>query len=68
MANEMLETTVSIQPKDSGGSGGETRETVVYRLADDMLEKLPLDFIPHEVFLYHLFIIQSAFYLTERFM
>ena len=45
----MLETIVSIQPKDSGGSGGETRESVVYRLADDMLEKLPSDFIPHEV-------------------
>lgn len=68
MANEMLETTVSIQPKDSGGEGGETRETVVYRLADDMLEKLPLDFIPHEVFLFHLFIVQSVCDLTEKSM
>jgi dynein heavy chain len=49
MANEMLSMIVSIQPKDSGGSGGETRETVVYRLADDMLTKLPQDYIPHEV-------------------
>jgi len=48
-ANTMLSTIVSIQPKDSGGSGGETRESVVYRLADDMLEKLPPDFKPHEV-------------------
>jgi dynein heavy chain len=49
MANEMLATIVSIQPKDSGGSGGETRESVVYRLADDMLSKLPADYVPHEV-------------------
>ncbi|XP_064627182.1 dynein axonemal heavy chain 5-like isoform X2 [Lineus longissimus] len=48
-ANHMLDTIVSIQPKDSGGGGGETRETVVYRLADDMLEKLPEDYLPHEV-------------------
>ena len=40
---------MSIQPKEGGGSAGETRETVVYRLAEDMLEKLPADYIPHEV-------------------
>ena len=45
----MLTTIVSIQPKDSSGSGGETRESVVYRLADEMLEKLPADFLDHEV-------------------
>jgi len=49
LANEMLATIVSIQPKDAGGSGGETRESVVYRLADDMLNKLPVDFVAHEV-------------------
>jgi dynein heavy chain, axonemal len=32
---------VSVQPKEGGGGGGETRESVVYRLADDMLDKLP---------------------------
>lgn len=40
---------MSIQPKDSGGGSGETRESVVTRQADDMLEKLPNDYIPHEV-------------------
>jgi len=49
-ANTMLETIVSIQPKDSGGTGGETREAVVYRLAGEMLVKLPNDYVPHEVY------------------
>lgn len=48
-ADEILSTIVSIQPKDSGGGGGETRESVVYKLCDDMLEKLPEDYVPHEV-------------------
>ena len=48
-ANEMLTTIMNIQPKDSGGGGGETRETIVYRLASEMEEKLPPDYIPHEV-------------------
>ncbi|KAI8792083.1 dynein heavy chain 5, axonemal [Biomphalaria glabrata] len=48
-ANKMLSTIVNIQPKDAGSGGGETRETVVYRLADDMLEKLPQDYVAHEV-------------------
>ncbi|EMP33916.1 Dynein heavy chain 8, axonemal [Chelonia mydas] len=49
MANETLSTIVSIQPKDSSSGGGETREAMVQRLADEMLEKLPPDYIPHEV-------------------
>lgn len=48
-AADILSTIVSIQPKDAGGGGGETRESVVYKLCDDMLEKLPEDYIPHEV-------------------
>ncbi|XP_032037004.1 dynein heavy chain 5, axonemal-like [Aythya fuligula] len=49
LANETLSTIVSIQPKDSSTGGGETREAVVQRLADEMLEKLPPDYNPHEV-------------------
>ena len=49
MAKEILDTIMSIQPKDSSGGGGETRETVVGRLAADMLSKLPPDYISHEV-------------------
>ncbi|KAJ7395081.1 hypothetical protein BTVI_158454 [Pitangus sulphuratus] len=49
LANETLSTIVSIQPKGSSSGGGETREAVVQRLADEMLEKLPPDYNPHEV-------------------
>ena len=48
-ANEILSTIVSIQPKDAAGGTGETRESIVYKLCDDMLEKLPEDYVPHEV-------------------
>ncbi|XP_069055280.1 dynein axonemal heavy chain 8 isoform X2 [Lepisosteus oculatus] len=46
---EVLDTITNIQPKESGGGAGETRETIVYRLAHDMLEKLPPNYLPHEV-------------------
>lgn len=45
----MLSTMVNIQPKDAGGGTGETRESIVYRQADDMLQKLPDDYNPFEV-------------------
>ena len=48
-AGDILSTIVDIQPKDSSGGGGETREEKVYRMADEMLAKLPTDFNPHEV-------------------
>jgi len=48
-ANKSLDTILSIQPKDSSGGGGETRESIVYRQAQEMLDKLPADYIPHEV-------------------
>ena len=48
-ANTSLDTILSIQPKDSSSGGGETRESVVYKQAAEMLEKLPPNYIPHEV-------------------
>ena len=48
-AKGILDTILEIQPKDSSSGGGETRESIVYKLADDMLEKLPNDYIPFEV-------------------
>jgi dynein heavy chain len=35
---------MSIQPKDSGGGGGETREEAVKRMANELLSKLPESF------------------------
>ncbi|XP_053350448.1 dynein axonemal heavy chain 5 [Clarias gariepinus] len=49
MATEILNTIISIQPKDSSGGGDETRESTVLRLASEMLEKLPADYVPYEV-------------------
>ena len=45
-SNEILGTVMNIQPKESGGSGGETRETIVLRVVEDLLKKLPSDFNP----------------------
>ncbi|NXE88188.1 DYH5 protein, partial [Menura novaehollandiae] len=49
VSKDVLDIILSIQPKDSSGGGGETREAAVARLADDMLEKLPADYVPFEV-------------------
>ncbi|XP_062377845.1 dynein axonemal heavy chain 5 [Sardina pilchardus] len=49
LASETLSTIISVQPKDSGGGAGETRESSVQRLANEMLEKLPANYVPHEV-------------------
>ncbi|XP_076055179.1 LOW QUALITY PROTEIN: dynein axonemal heavy chain 5-like [Oratosquilla oratoria] len=48
-AKGILDTILSMQPKEGGPRGGETREAVVSRLATDMLEKLPKDYIQHEI-------------------
>ncbi|KAG4073254.1 hypothetical protein HA402_008600 [Bradysia odoriphaga] len=47
--NIVLDTILSIEPKDSSGSDGESRESLVARLAKDMLEKLPPTYDPFEM-------------------
>nr|XP_032816356.1 dynein heavy chain 5, axonemal isoform X1 [Petromyzon marinus] len=49
VARDVLDTALGIQPKDSAAGGGETRESIVYAKAQEMLEKLPQDYIPYEV-------------------
>ncbi|XP_062548437.1 dynein axonemal heavy chain 8 [Armigeres subalbatus] len=46
---EILDTIVSIQPKESSGGGGETREATVARLVTDMLTKVPAPYDPYAV-------------------
>lgn len=48
-AKGILDTILSVQPKQGGSQGGETREGVVYHLADDMLKKLPKQYRDFEV-------------------
>ncbi|CAB3374843.1 Hypothetical predicted protein [Cloeon dipterum] len=48
-AKGILDTILSVQPKEGGSQGGETRESIVYRLAEDMLEKLPKPYNNFEV-------------------
>ncbi|KAJ3249557.1 Dynein heavy chain 5, axonemal [Chytriomyces hyalinus] len=43
-SQKMLDTIMSIQPKDSNTGSGETREDTVKRMANDLLSKLPEDF------------------------
>ncbi|XP_034837309.1 dynein axonemal heavy chain 8 [Maniola hyperantus] len=49
LTQELLDTILSIQPKESSSGGGETREASVYRQSKEMLEKVPPNFDPHEV-------------------
>ncbi|XP_055595824.1 dynein axonemal heavy chain 8 [Uranotaenia lowii] len=46
---EILDTIISIQPKESSGGGGETREATVARLVKDMLKKVPPPYDPFAV-------------------
>ncbi|XP_069976193.1 dynein axonemal heavy chain 5-like [Penaeus vannamei] len=48
-AKSILDTILSMQPKEGGQRGGETREVVVSQLAHDMIMKLPVDYIQHEI-------------------
>jgi dynein heavy chain len=45
----ILDTILSVQPKEGGSQGGETRESIVYSLAEDMLDKLPPQYNSFEV-------------------
>lgn len=49
MTTNMLYTILSIQPKESGGESGETREESVMRQSKDMLAKVPSNYDPFEV-------------------
>ncbi|KAI5635618.1 dynein heavy chain and region d6 of dynein motor domain-containing protein [Phthorimaea operculella] len=49
IVQDMLDTILSIQPKESSGGGGETREASVYRQSKEMLAKVPPNFDPYEV-------------------
>uniref|UniRef100_A0AAV2L334 AAA+ ATPase domain-containing protein n=1 Tax=Knipowitschia caucasica TaxID=637954 RepID=A0AAV2L334_KNICA len=49
LANQTLSMIVNIQPKDSGGGTGETREENVRRSAHEMLQKIPPDYASHQV-------------------
>ncbi|XP_045464260.1 dynein axonemal heavy chain 5 [Harmonia axyridis] len=48
-AKGILDTILNVQPKEGGSQGGETRESIVYCLAEDMLEKLPKQYNQFEV-------------------
>ncbi|XP_044147017.1 dynein axonemal heavy chain 8 [Bufo gargarizans] len=47
-AASILEAIAKIQPQESRRGVGESREAIVYRIAEEMLEKLPPDYGPHE--------------------
>lgn len=46
---DILDTIISVQPKESSGSGGETREASVARQVTDMLQKVPKPYDEFEV-------------------
>lgn len=46
---DILDTIISVQPKESASSGGETREAAVTRLVNDMLSRLPPPYDEFEV-------------------
>ena len=64
---ETLETILNIQPKDSGGGSGETRESIVMKQAQDMLSRLPEDYIPHEVMTTFSLCSQFSFHCFQTF-
>ena len=50
MSKSILDQILGIQPKENSGTKvGESREVTVSKIADDMLKKLPKDYMPHDV-------------------
>ncbi|XP_073529664.1 dynein axonemal heavy chain 8-like [Phyllobates terribilis] len=49
VAATILDTISSMLPRETQGEAWETREAVVHRIVEDLLEKLPPDYNPHEV-------------------
>ncbi|XP_054710373.1 dynein axonemal heavy chain 5-like [Uloborus diversus] len=47
-ANEVLDALISVPPQD-GGSSGAAKEAVAAKMASEMLEKLPDEYLLHEV-------------------
>lgn len=45
----VLDTIISVQPKEAGAVGAESREVVVTRLAKEMLQKIPSEYDMFEV-------------------
>lgn len=52
----VLDTIISVQPKEAGAVGAESREVVVTRQAKEMLEKVPA--------LYDMFQVKDRFVLN----
>ncbi|GIY75410.1 uncharacterized protein CEXT_268741 [Caerostris extrusa] len=48
-ANEILDALIRVPPQDSSKSGVETKESVVNKMAAEMLEKLPAEYVHHEM-------------------
>ena len=45
-----MDTILSVQPKEgSRTNDGETCESVVYRMVDDLTQKMPRDYVDYEV-------------------
>ena len=64
----VLDTIISVQPKEAGAAGAEPREVVVTRLAKEMLEKVPAlydMFVVKERFV-NLFVIRNFFWKSNK--
>ena len=51
-ANEVLDSLIRVPSNDTSKAGVETKEHVVNKMASEMLEKLPQEYVIHEVLFY----------------